>query len=64
MSGICRTIKHMQTSKVENTILLSCSNTPSCPPSPKYLISSAIDGSRFSSVNVIYLLNLLSDGRH
>lgn len=49
ISGICRTIRHMQTSKVANTILLLCSNTPSCPPSPKNSTSSVVDTSEFFS---------------
>lgn len=45
ISGICRTMRHKQTSKVANTILLSYSNAPSNPPSPKYstsLVFSAV----------------------
>lgn len=49
MSGICRTIKHMQTSNVANTILLSYSKTPSCPPSPKHATSAAVDDPRLLS---------------
>lgn len=50
ISGICRTIRHIQTSRVANTILLSCSSIPSCPPSPKMSTSSQVDDSRFLSV--------------
>lgn len=58
ISGICRTIKHMQTSNVANTILLSCSRTPSCPPSPKQATSAAVEDPRlFSKDQTNVLIN-------
>jgi len=58
ISGICRTIKHMQTSNVANTILLSCSRTPSCPPSPRQATSAAVEDPRlFSKYQTNLLIN-------
>lgn len=54
ISGICRTIKHMQTSNVANTILLSCSRTPS----PKQATSVAVEDPRlFSKDQTNVLIN-------